>query len=237
MSDLQEGALDRVMFGIYLSGVQLIIFCLLAYFNYLWRINFVSARLSKAASVLVIIVVNILIFLGLNFLESSILNTWIDIGRRIPVDYLLFANFSVAAVAIAEAYFIILFQKVRASELENTKLREEKTNAELAALKEQISPHFFFNTLSSLSTVVRNEEKELGLEFIQEISNTYRYTLASRQQDLVNLEAELDFVRSYIFVIQKRFGDKLIFDLEVSGNDFRSKIPPMSLQQLIENAI
>jgi sensor histidine kinase YesM len=127
-------------------------------------------------------------------------------------------------------------KKMRIAEQENLRLVEEKSKAELSALKEQLSPHFFFNTLSTLSAIVRNEKKEVGLEFIGEISKTYQYTLATKQ-DLVTLKEEMSFLESYLFLLKKRYGEKLSFSQDLPEDILSSEIPPMSLQLLVENAI
>lgn len=150
---------------------------------------------------------------------------------------MLNTNGVVAIASISAAYFALLFQKLRRQEIEKAQLLEEKTQAELSALKDQISPHFFFNTLSSLSTLVRNESKDTVLEFIQELSSTYRYTLASKQQDLVAIEEELTFVRSYLFLLKKRFGEKLSVHIDIPKELGKRQLPPISLQVLVENAV
>lgn len=228
----------RLHFGLVASAFHFIIFSLAAFFNYSWKDKLIGLRNSKTVRILWIILFNLIIYFLLSYLESLWLNNGFDFkGKIFPLDYFLFSNFPVIGLGVAEAYIMVLLRKVRISEIEKTRLREEKANAELAALKDQISPHFFFNTLSSLSTVVRNEKKELALEFIQELSNTYRYTLASNRQDLVTLKEELNFVKSYLFLLKKRFGDKLLFNIEIEESIYQTKLPPMSLQFLVENAV
>jgi len=186
---------------------------------------------------MLLIVANLGIYLGWSYVETYWFDVHFDFGpKKFPPVYFLTSNFPVAVLGVAEAYILVLMRKVRMSEIEKTQLREEKAKAELAALKDQISPHFFFNTLSSLSTIVRNEKKETALEFIRELSNTHRYMLDSHRHDLVPLEQELNFVSSYLFLLRQRFGDKLKSNIAV-GEAQETKIPPMSLQMLVENAV
>lgn len=103
-------------------------------------------------------------------------------------------------------------------------------------MKEQISPHFFFNTLSSLSSIVRKKEKEETLDYIGKISNIYRYTL-SIKENLVTVQEEMDFLNSYLYLLQERFGTKLRVANEIDEKVNELKIPSMSLQLLVENAI
>jgi len=116
-------------------------------------------------------------------------------------------------------------------------IKEEKSNAELVALKGQISPHFLFNTLNSLNAVIRTEEKEHGIEFVEKLAEVYRYILDSRKHDLITVEKEVDFINSYTYLLNKRFGDKLIINIELTQANIKATIPPMSIQLLLENAV
>ncbi|GAH05080.1 unnamed protein product, partial [marine sediment metagenome] len=173
---------------------------------------------------------------------GKLFHTWYFLDKyenkeiEFDIENFLIINITVFLLAIVVANLLLLMKKMRIAEQENLQLIEEKSKAELSALKEQISPHFFFNTLSTLSSIVRNEKKEVGLEFIGEISKTYQYTLATKQ-DLVTLKEEMAFLESYVFLLKRRFGDKLSFSQELPVDLLPLKIPPMSLQLLVENAI
>jgi two-component system, LytTR family, sensor kinase len=235
--EMPEKGMIRVYFLIFTSVFQFLTFSIFAFLNFTWKEKVVNLDYTRSFKTFLIIVCNIFIYSLIIIIEFTISNFYFDFRRHMSTDFFIFANIAVASMAIAEAYFLILLGKAKISELENISLREDKTNAELAALKEQISPHFFFNTLSSLSTIVRNEKKEVGLEFIQDMSKIYRYSLSSGQQDLVNLKEELDFIHSYVFLLKKRFYKKLIINIDIPEQYFQWKIPPMSLQLLVENAI
>lgn len=227
----------RFDFGLFTSLFHFALFILLAFFHYHSKNRLLKNINSKTLSVAIIVIISLAIYTVVFLLENRLLtNYFVLIGKRIQPDYFIWSNIPVAIIAVAIAYFIILFKKVKVAEIEKAQLQEEKSNAQLAALKDQLSPHFLFNTLSSLSTIVRNEKKEVGLEFIQELSKTYRYTLANKQQALVELREELAFVNSYIFILEKRFGDKLICEIDITATFSGKLVPPMSLQLLIENA-
>lgn len=237
LNNLDERKMQSLGFGKIVTSIHLVLFLSLGLFHYRWKDGLLRLPWPKALVIAVIVLVTLAIYGGLVLLENYLFkNNFIVLIKRVKAEYFIWNNLPVGAIAIAEAYFLILWRKVKATELEKVQLQEEKANAELAALKEQISPHFFFNTLSSLSTIVRNEKKEVGLEFIQALSNTYRYTLASKRQELVNLKEELEFVKSYLFVLSKRFGDKIICEIEVPEESLKMKVPPMSVQLLVENA-
>jgi LytS/YehU family sensor histidine kinase len=149
----------------------------------------------------------------------------------------IYGNNLLMITAYLFSYILNTNIKSRVAEIENIKLKEENIAAELASLKEQISPHFFFNTLSSLSTVIRLQTKEDSLEFVENLSNVYRYILESSEQNLVKLEDEINFIEDYFYLLKNRFGDKIELEKDISSDYNNTFIPPMALQLLVENAI
>lgn len=229
----------RTQFGLSTVLVQMLLFWVLSLSNYLLTRKGITNHWSIQATLAFWVGTNLLLFTFMNMLALELFNQLLGAtGKKLTLAHLILNTNGVVAVAsISAAHFALLFQKLRRQEVEKAQLLEEKAQAELSALKDQISPHFFFNTLSSLSTLVRNESKDIVLEFIQELSNTYRYTLASKQEDLVPLERELAFVRSYLFLLKKRFGEKLVVNIDIPEELGQRQIPPISLQVLVENAV
>lgn len=108
---------------------------------------------------------------------------------------------------------------------------------QLECLKSQVNPHFLFNSLSILSSLVRIDPA-LSEQFIDHMSRTYRYILEKRDMPLVTLRQELEFIQSFSFLLQIRFSDKFELKMEISKTDMdRFKIAPLTLQWLVENAI
>lgn len=127
--------------------------------------------------------------------------------------------------------------RVRAYTARTQQLENENLQARFSALKSQVNPHFLFNSLSILSSLV-HVDADLSEQFIDHLSRAYRYTLEQREHDLVPLGTELDFIRAYTFLLKIRFEDK--FDVQVavpeaSRQAFR--IAPLTLQLLVENAV
>lgn len=135
-------------------------------------------------------------------------------------------------------YFIAFLLRMSAlsqqSRLENARLKQENLQARLSLLQEQISPHFLFNSLGTLRTMVQEPPAR---EFIQRLSEVYRYLLGSRMADMVELKAELDFTQAYLHILRERFEDALIADIQIPAAYYNKKIPPSTLQLLIENAV
>jgi hypothetical protein len=114
------------------------------------------------------------------------------------------------------------------------KLQRENIAAKYEALKNQVNPHFLFNSFNALSNLVY-EDPEKAVKFIKQLSEVYRYVLDTREKEVVSLAEELRFVDSYLYLQRIRFGDKLKVDFSIARND--QSVAPLALQMLLENAI
>lgn len=128
------------------------------------------------------------------------------------------------------------FKQWKQSMLEAEKYKTESVEAQLQNLKNQINPHFLFNNMSVLSSLVYKDQDK-AVDFINQLSKVYRYLLDNRNSELVTLESELEFIKSYNYLLQIRFDTNLIFKIEIRSDKMAMLIPPMSIQMLIENAI
>ncbi|MBS1744276.1 MAG: sensor histidine kinase [Bacteroidetes bacterium] len=139
--------------------------------------------------------------------------------------------------------FITLIQE-GASRYEDWKKNMEETDAlkasfrqsQLQGLKSQVNPHFLFNSLNSLSSLIY-EDEEKAETFLNEMSKVYRYMLRNDEDQFVTLQTELAFVQSYMYLLKARYGDGLVLEKKVSNEDLTRLIPPLTLQVIIENAI
>lgn len=120
--------------------------------------------------------------------------------------------------------------------IEKEKLKQQSLQNELTALKNQVNPHFLFNSLNSLSLLVREDQKAAG-KFINKLSFLYRYILQGKGQDLVTIKEELKFLESYVYLIKERYRDNFNANINVNEHCFQKKIPTMALQLLVENAV
>lgn len=116
--------------------------------------------------------------------------------------------------------------------------RQEKANilSQFELLKSQINPHFLFNSMNILAALIP-ENKALAVEFTNRFSKVYRKLLELREQTLIELEQELDFAESYLFLQKMRFADSLHVETEVPETVRRQCLPPFTLQILLENAV
>ena len=128
------------------------------------------------------------------------------------------------------------FRHWKNSLVEIEKYRAESLQAQLQNLKNQVNPHFLFNNLSVLSSLVY-KDPDKSVEFISQLSKVYRYLLDNQRNELVTLEEEFVFIRSYIYLLHIRFDRNLVINTDVKKEDLPGLIPPMALQILLENAI
>lgn len=154
-------------------------------------------------------------------------------------------QFTIVAIIVGVLVSIILltvevssqfFSKWKRSLVEVEKYKAESLQAQLQNLKDQVNPHFLFNNLSVLSSLVYKDQDK-AVDFINQLSKVYRYLLDSRNSELVTLRDELTFVHSYAYLLQIRFDKNLIFLFDIPKAYEGYSVPPMALQILIENAI
>ena len=143
----------------------------------------------------------------------------------------LILSFVIAGTAAARGFYTNWKQ----SELRAAKLKAEMLTYRYETLRNQINPHFLFNSFNVLTGLVY-ENQDLAAEFIRQLSDLYRYVLDSREKETVTLAEELDFIEGFIFLLETRFEGKLNITVELEpGAD--EMIVPMTLQLLLENAV
>lgn len=131
---------------------------------------------------------------------------------------------------------IWLYTRWKASIVEQEKLRREYVQSQLEGLRSQVNPHFLFNSLNTLTWLIP-EDSDKAVKFVQQLSKVYRYVLEIKDQQLVSVEEELNFLSAYQFLLKERFGDNLRIKVDVPGEYHAQLIIPLSLQMLFENAI
>ncbi len=116
------------------------------------------------------------------------------------------------------------------------KLEKETIRSQFETLKNQVNPHFLFNSLNVLSSLI-SQEPLMAEKFTEQLSKVYRYVLENKDNDTVPLSTEIDFINSYTFLLEIRFKDKVRTKINIEEKYFHSLIPTLALQLLIENAI
>lgn len=132
---------------------------------------------------------------------------------------------------------IVFYQKRFASAaLEAEQLKKETAFAQMDSLKRQVKPHFIFNSLNVLDSLIRSNPDAASI-FLEKLSSVYRYLSNIESQELVYVKEELAFLKDYIFLMETRFKDNLKVILDVEESHFEKLLPPSTLQLLLENAI
>ncbi|GAB3946402.1 hypothetical protein GCM10028805_16870 [Spirosoma harenae] len=131
---------------------------------------------------------------------------------------------------------IFTYNQLRESTQREYKLKQLHMQQQMDVLKQQVNPHFLFNSLNSLITLI-GENPQQAETFTEELSSVYRYVLRANEQDLTDLGTELDFINSYTHLLRTRYGAGFELQIQVDQR-FRSyQIPPLTLQLLVENAV
>lgn len=131
---------------------------------------------------------------------------------------------------------ITFFQEGQNEKRISAKLRQEKLAMELSALRAHIDPHFLFNSFNVLSGLI-DEDREKAQNFLSELSKIYRYILEQRHEDTSTVADELKFAERYLSLQRMRFEDSINFQSTISAGSMNKRIPSLSLQLLLENAI
>ncbi len=136
-------------------------------------------------------------------------------------------------VSIYEAiYYFVQYKKAI---VEREKLQTLHVQTELDNLRNQINPHFLFNSLNTLMNLIP-QDTEAAMSFLSKLSKFYRYSVSTKEEKLIPLAKEIEFAKLYIDLLKERFRDAINVNIDIE-NDHQYMIPPLSLQLLIENAV
>lgn len=130
-------------------------------------------------------------------------------------------------------YFLRHWQK---SVLETEKFKKETLKFELDNLKSHLDPHFLFNNLNILSSLI-DTSKEESKRFLDKFADVYRSLLKTKDEDLIAIEDELEFINAYIYLLKTRFEDNIVFNINIDKSARYKMIPPLTIQLMVENAI
>ena len=181
-------------------------------------------------------VINVILidFLVVGFISLIAENAHYNFPERAR-SLLVIVFLTIMVMAIYEAiYFFVLLQK---SVREEEQSKQAIIQAELDTLRNQAQPHFFFNSLNTLRDIIDQSPKEDAKQFVDKLSDIYRFLLESGSTNLISLRAELKFAKAYIHVQSERFGENLKLNWNIPEALENKAVAPMSLQLLLENAI
>jgi LytS/YehU family sensor histidine kinase len=161
-------------------------------------------------------------------------------GFRSPgIDMLISSNAasifcSIMIIAIYESIYFM--NELRASVEESENLKRESLSAQLNALRSQVNPHFLFNNLNTLCSLIPENPKH-AVDFVQQLSKVYRHILEVKDEKSILLKDEIDLLKAYTFLLKTRFDKNLDVTIDIPTEKLQKRIVPLSLQILMENAI
>lgn len=206
----------------------------------LFVINFkilLSEKIRKYKLFILVITV-IIVTIILSYALISIQMHFFDFGPPKHHDRFIFGNmvrdFMLTIVIVFTSQILYLSYRKQQIALENETLIAENVKTRYIALKNQMDPHFLFNTLNSLNSMIKLDP-EKAQEYVQKFSAVFRYTL--QDNEVVTLENELKFTKDYCSLMQIRYGESLIFQFDIDKKLYACQLVPLSIQTLVENAI
>ncbi|MFL1895246.1 sensor histidine kinase [Aquimarina sp. 2-A2] len=157
-------------------------------------------------------------------------NHYVNIKVLLPIILI-----TIMTMAIYEAvyYYVRLKKSIRDEE----RTKQLMIQAQLDTLRNQVQPHFLFNSLNTLRDIIEQDTKADAKDFVDNLSGVYRFIIESGDSHLITLDKELQFAKAYINIQSERFGNNLQLDWTISEDKHSLLIVPMSLQLLLENAI
>jgi two-component system LytT family sensor kinase len=226
---------------------HLFLFCYLLFFNLntegsLFLDRYLNKKISwfdfpkkRLLFQLSFVVLWTFITIGLPFIAWYFINEQSMVYPAAPV--IIFIGSVVFLIGfIGVSMAINFFKQWKKSLLDTEHYKQEKLKADYRVLQNQVNPHFLFNSLNVLISEITHNPKT-AVEFARKLSKVYRYVLQSKNQDLITLKKELEFIQSFIYLHKVRIGDALEYAVHISDEVLQMQLPPLTLQILIENAI
>jgi sensor histidine kinase YesM len=184
------------------------------------------------------IVINIVLFVIADIVLFRFHLLWVEPLVSFRVFRFLFnLNF------ILEILFVVLISHIYRQLFHNYQIQMDnemllKTNAETRyeVLKNQVNPHFLFNSFNTLSSLIQNNQDK-AVDYVNNMSDVFRYVLESSKKEQVTVDEEIRYLQAYIQMLKGRFGEKLQFKVEIAPDFLQFLLPPMAMQILVENAV
>ncbi|MEP1781438.1 histidine kinase [Reichenbachiella sp.] len=226
---LENFVVSTVFTAVLWNGAAMIIFSL--------RRKYPDIQQTAKRLIITSLVVTIFLIIAPNIIRLVLgIHTWAEIAQLKTIfshsEINMVAAFMVSSI-YEGTYF---FGKWKESFALNEQLKNQQIRTQFEVLQNQMSPHFLFNSLNTLTTLIAEDQKS-AIDFTQTLSEVYRYILQNKEKELVRLKEELEFSKSYVFLLQMRYPENLNVDFFIKPEHEKLFIAPLTLQMLIENAI
>jgi sensor histidine kinase YesM len=216
----------------------LVIHFVLMHIGFFWRRQFPAINQSAKRYALSVISYTIT-SAGIVGLYMWIYNWYNIFGFQFTLSffYAIMIITLVINVIIGSIYeFFYSMQKWKESIEEKEQFQKLQLQQELNILKSQVNPHFLFNSLNTLASLITGDPEQAE-DFVQQMSKVYRYLLHNNEAELTSLETEIKFNRAYFHLLQTRYGQGISMYIEIPAKWNEWLIPPLTLQLLVENAV
>jgi len=208
-----------------------------------WMIRILDRKLPWLQSPLKRLIVQFFVTIGLSvvIIVLAIILTSLFWRQKMTSDFFIETGSFMVKVAFTFVFLgslisnaILFFKNWKEAAVQQEKLKREQLALQYEALKSQVNPHFLFNNLNSLTSLISSNPGK-AIDFVKQLSEVYRYVLDQKNNEMVALELELKFLESYVFLQKIRFESNLDVQIAVQAGNF--KVIPLSIQMLVENAI
>ena len=218
---------DRIWFYVYF------IFRALWFWGLIWLLIWLNLNRIRTKNVIKRMFWNLLMSMG-GFVVFELVTITYHYDTFISILIFQFIVIGLLTSMIGYIYLLMIDQHEKEREIE--RLQIESLQSRCDALMNQINPHFFFNSLNGISSLIRKEEEDgKVLEYVSKLSDVFRYILQSDKKGLVTLDEELKFAEAFSHVMEVRFANKLTFDVDVPEGKRNLTLPVLSLIPLLEN--
>ncbi len=171
----------------------------------------------------------------LHYLFADTISQWHNQVEKAKLPEMVGSFMSIFLIwAIYEG--MTFYTKLQKSIREKEQLQRENIQSQLEGLKNQVNPHFLFNSLNTLIYLIP-EDPDKAVNFVQKLSKVYRYILEIKDKKIISIGEELEFLNAYVFLLKERFGENINIKIDIPNEYYRRKIVPLSLQILFENSI
>ena len=226
-------------------GINLLVTALITISN-IGFFNFLDAQLSwekdglkkMIFGLIGTIIVTLVAILVARILQETVIENRMDLKTFFEQERLSNYLFGLLFTLVVSLFYqaIGFYKALQEKKIEEQKIIAGTASAKYDALKNQLDPHFLFNSLNVLTSLI-SENPRMAEKFTTSLSKVYRYVLEQKNKDLVTVDQELKFAKTYISLLQMRFEDSIILDMPKNASHPDAKVVPLSLQILLENTV
>ncbi len=168
-------------------------------------------------------------------LHQPDVRSWLGAHNDTVLKWLILTCFGIFSYTLI-SFLRFSYNRYAAMQIEAVQLTRMQLALQMELLKSQLSPHYLFNSLNTISSLA-HRDAHLAEQFIRQLARTYQYVLSTHDQPLVSLSEELEFVRAYTFLLKVRFEEAIQVQVGVPKHLMQRSVPPLTVQMLLENAV